>query len=103
VCRKSGCGPSPEVAGRSRTASPGWSTSAAFVDYDRDGWLDLFVGHYVNYSVATNIPCHDAAGRLDFCPPNVYSAQPSHLFHNNRNGTFTDVTASAGLSREFGP
>ena len=43
------------------------------------------------------------AGKPDYCPPHIYSAQPSHLFHNNRNGTFTDVTASAGLSREFGP
>jgi hypothetical protein len=92
-----------DVSKASGTDDSGWSTSAAFVDYDRDGRLDLFVGHYVNYSTAGNIPCHNAAGRLDYCPPNVYSAQPSHLFHNNRDGTFTDVTAPAGLSREFGP
>jgi enediyne biosynthesis protein E4 len=92
-----------DVSKASGTDDSGWSTSAAFVDYDRDGWLDLFVGHYVNYSTSANIQCHNAAGRLDYCPPNVYSAQPSHLFHNNRDGTFTDVTAAAGMSREFGP
>jgi hypothetical protein len=92
-----------DVSKASGTDDAGWSSSAAFVDYDRDGWLDLFVGHYVNYSTATNIPCHNAAGRLDYCPPNVYTAQPSHLFHNNKDGTFTDVTAVAGMARDFGP
>src|SRR5437867_509302 len=91
------------VSKASRTDDPGWSSSAAFVDYDRDGWLDLFVSHYLNYSTAANIRCYSVNGTSDYCPPHLYSAQPSHLFHNNRDGTFTDVTASAGLSREFGP
>jgi hypothetical protein len=81
----------------------GWSVSSSFVDYDRDGWLDLFVGHYLNYSIDANIACRSVAGKADYCPPHIYSPQPSRLFHNNRNGTFTDVTAAAGLSREFGP
>ncbi len=81
----------------------GWSVSASFVDYDRDGWLDLFVGHYLNYSIDANIACRSVAGKADYCPPHIYSPQPSRLFHNNRNGTFTDVTAAAGLAREFGP
>ncbi len=92
-----------DVSKSSRTDDTGWSSSAAFVDYDRDGWLDLFVGHYLNYSTDTNIKCYSVNGRSDYCPPHVYSAQPSHLFHNNRDGTFTDATASAGLSSEFGP
>lgn len=92
-----------DASKESRTDDSGWSSSAAFVDYDRDGWLDLFVGHYLNYSTATNIQCSTASGKPEFCPPQVYSAQPSHLFHNNRDGTFTDVTTAAGLSREFGP
>jgi hypothetical protein len=81
----------------------GWSSSAAFFDYDRDGWLDLFVAHYLNYSPENNIVCYSVTGKPDYCPPHVYSPQPSHLFHNNKNGTFTDVTAQAGVSREFGP
>jgi hypothetical protein len=92
-----------DVSKESRTDDTGWSTSAAFVDYDRDGWPDLFVGHYLAYTTDINTQCYSVNGKRDYCPPHVYSAQPSHLYHNNRNGTFTDVTAAAGLSREFGP
>jgi len=92
-----------DVTTASRTADPGWSVSAAFVDIDRDGWLDLFVGQYLNYSVAANVVCYSVSGQRDYCPPNVYRARPSHLFHNNGDGTFSDITAAAGLSTEFGP
>jgi hypothetical protein len=92
-----------DVSKGSGVDDTGWSSSAAFLDYDRDGWLDLFVGHYLNYSTDTNAKCYSVTGRLDYCPPHMYSAQSSHLYHNNRDGTFTDVTAAAGLSREFGP
>ena len=87
----------------SRTADPGWSVSAAFVDVDRDGWLDLFVGQYVNYSIAANVVCYSVSGQRDYCPPSAYRARPSHLFRNNRDGTFTDITAAAGMATEFGP
>src|SRR5262249_8906871 len=92
-----------DVTAASHTASAGWSVSAAFVDVDRDGWLDLFVGHYVNFNVENNVKCFGLAGGPDYCPPHVYMAQPSKLYRNNRDGTFTDVTARAGLSTEFGP
>jgi hypothetical protein len=92
-----------DVTTRSGTAGAGWSVSAAFVDFDRDGRLDLFVGHYLNYTVAGNIKCYGLAGEADYCPPHVYTAQPSHLYHNDGDGTFTDVTAAAGIAAEFGP
>ncbi len=92
-----------DVTAASRTADPGWSVSSAFVDVDRDGWLDLFVGHYVRYSIATNVRCYSITGLTDYCPPNVYRAEPSHLLRNNRDGTFTDITAKAGMSSEYGP
>ena len=92
-----------DVTKPSHTESPGWSVSAAFVDYDRDGWLDLFVGHYLNYSIEANIRCFGLAGGRDYCPPHVYKPQPSTLYRNNRDGTFTDVTAAAGMAAEFGP
>ena len=94
-----------DVSAQSGTGGkPGdWSVSAAFVDYDRDGWLDLFVGHYLNWNVATSMPCFSPSGRPDYCSPNVFQPQPSRLYHNNRDGTFTDVTAAAGLAAEFGP
>src|SRR5947207_953194 len=92
-----------DVTRASRTGSSGWSVSAAFVDYDRDGWLDLFVGHYLNYRLEANIRCFGLAGGPDYCPPHAYTPQPSRLYHNNRDGTFSDVTADAGLAAEFGP
>ena len=92
-----------DVTARSGTESRGWSVSAAFVDVDRDGWLDLFVGHYVNYSIGGNVRCYGLAGAPDYCPPHVYTAQSSRLYHNNRDGTFTNITAAAGMAAEFGP
>ena len=80
-----------------------WSVSASFLDYDRDGWLDLFVGHYLSWRAESSTPCFSPSGRPDYCSPNVYQPQPSRLYHNNRDGTFTDVTSSAGIAREFGP
>ena len=92
-----------DVTRASGTADAGWSVPAAWVDVDRDGWLDLFVGHYLNYSVATNVQCYSLSGQPDYCPPHVFRAQPSHLFRNNGDGTFTDRTAAAGMAGEFGP
>jgi len=94
-----------DVSAQSHTegASDNWSVSAAFLDYDRDGWLDLFVGNYLTWNAAKSTPCFGPSGRPDYCSPNVYSPQPSRLYHNNHDGTFTDVTARAGLSHEFGP
>jgi len=93
-----------DVTKESRAGDRGWSVSAAFVDYDRDGWLDLFVGNYVYYSIEGDKPCLHSIGSLrDYCPPSLYRPQPGHLYHNNRDGTFADVTAAAGLGREFGP
>jgi hypothetical protein len=93
-----------DVSKESRTDGRGWSVPAAFVDYDRDGWLDLFVGYYVQYSVEADKPCLHPIGSLqDYCPPSVYRTRPSQLYRNNRDGTLTDVTVAAGVAREFGP
>jgi len=81
----------------------GWSVSATFFDYDRDGWLDLFVGNYLIYSIAGDVQCLSVTGRRDYCPPNSYRAQPSRLFHNRGDGTFEDVTAKALLGGAYGP
>jgi hypothetical protein len=92
-----------DVSRQSGTDDSGWSVSAAFLDYDRDGWLDLYVGHYVHYGIGTDAKCPVLTGGLDYCPPQAYRAQQSRLYHNNRDGTFTDVTAAAGMAGEFGP
>jgi len=81
----------------------GWGVSAAFVDYDRDGWLDLFVGNYLLYSIAGDIDCLSVTGQHDYCPPNSYRAQPDRLYHNRGNGTFEDVTSRALVGGADGP
>jgi hypothetical protein len=92
-----------DVSRESHTDDSGWSVSAVFFDFDRDGWPDLFVGHYLKYTVEANLRCFAVSGSMDYCPPHVYDSEPSHLFHNNRDGTFTDVTIAAGMARESGP
>jgi hypothetical protein len=92
-----------DITAQSHIDEHAWSIAATFFDYDRDGYLDLFVANYVDYNTATNRQCFSLSGSLDYCPPHVYRASPSHLYHNNHDGTFTDVTANAGMSREFGP
>jgi enediyne biosynthesis protein E4 len=102
--RNNGNGTFSDVSRASGTDDPsGWGVSASFFDYDRDGLLDLFVGNYLTYSVATHIPCFSAAGAPDYCRPSVYRPQPSRLYHNDGGGRFSDVTVAAGLAREFGP
>jgi hypothetical protein len=92
-----------ETAARAGVDDSGWSVSAAFLDFDRDGWLDLYVGHYLDWDPGANTPCFDASGKRAYCAPRVYHAQPSRLYHNNRDGTFTAVTAPAGMATRFGP
>jgi hypothetical protein len=103
LLHNNGDGTFTDVSKKSGTAISGWSVSAAFLDYDRDGWLDLYVGSYLRYSVETSTKCFGPAGTLDYCTPNTYQPLPGRLFHNNRDGTFTDVTAKAGIASEFGP
>jgi enediyne biosynthesis protein E4 len=101
--RNNGDGTFTDVSARTGTSNSGWSVSAAFVDIDRDGWLDLFVGNYLRYTLETHTPCFNPSGPPDYCPPDVYRAQPSRIYRNRGDGTFVDVTAAAGLAREFGP
>ena len=101
--RNNGDGTFTDVSKRSGTAVSGWSVSAVFFDYDRDGWPDLFVGTYLRYSFDQNTKCFGPSGAIDYCTPNTYRPQPSRLFHNNRDGTFTDVTAKSGVGAEYGP
>ncbi len=80
-----------------------WSTSCGFSDVDKDGFVDLFVTNYLDATKANNRFCGDPARRLRvYCHPLVYKPLPSVLYHNNRNGTFTDVTASAGIGGDKG-
>jgi enediyne biosynthesis protein E4 len=102
--RNNGNGTFSDVSKPSGTADSGaWSVPAAFVDVDRDGWLDLFVGNYLNYSLEADVPCFGVSGLRDYCRPSAYRPLPSRLYRNNGAGRFSDVTIQAGLAREYGP
>ena len=70
---------------------------ASFFDYDRDGWLDLYVGKNVNYSLDNDTECPTTAGARDYCPPETYGGLPDRLYRNRGDGTFDDVSATALL------
>ena len=102
--RNDGNGTFSDVSAASGTDDPqSWGVSAAFLDFDRDGSLDLFVGNYLRYSLATHIDCVGVAGLPDYCRPSAYRAQPSRLYRNMGDGRFVDVTITSGVARQFGP
>ena len=103
MLRNRGDGTFADVTERSGTGDPGWGVPASFFDYDRDGRLDLFVGNYLGYTLAGHTQCYDRAGAPDYCAPETSRPHPDVLYRNRGDGTFEDVTAAAGMGREFGP
>ena len=101
--RNNGDGTFTDISQASRTDSAAWSVSASFVDVDRDGWLDLFVGHYLRYTLESHTPCMSPSGAPDYCTPDSYQPLPDRLYRNQRNGTFADISASSQIARAFGP
>jgi hypothetical protein len=96
-------------------ANPRWGTSCCFVDYDRDGWLDLFVANYVDYYPSQR--CIGPSGSEDYCHPSLFKDSPARLFHNvtGTRGTkeqpeakileprFEDVSFETGIDGKLGP
>ncbi len=78
-----------------------WAVAAAFLDYDRDGLLDLFVSNYVVWDPATEPVC-GSPGAPDYCHPKQYEGLPNSLFRNNGDGSFSDVSAAAGVRAHVG-
>lgn len=78
-----------------------FAASAAWLDYDRDGRLDLFVANYVKFSFEGPQHC-SYEGQPTYCAQTAYDGDISRLYHNNGDGTFTDVTAQAGLANLSG-
>jgi enediyne biosynthesis protein E4 len=104
LLHNNGNGTFTDITAKSGTANKGgWGVSAAFVDIDRDGWLDLFVGNYLLYSVEGDIDCLSVTGQHDYCPPNSYRPQPSKLYRNKGDGTFVDITKTALVGGAYGP
>jgi hypothetical protein len=94
-----------DVAGKAGVALGNWSTGSAWGDYDGDGRLDLYVTGYVHFDRAlaealtrdsANAACQYRGFAVN-CGPRGLPAEPDHLFHNNGDGTFTDVTEKAGV------
>jgi hypothetical protein len=76
----------------------GWSTSAGWFDYDKDGYLDLLVCNYIEWSPKNNIWCGEhRPGYRAYCHPDNYRGQRLKLYHNNHDGTFTDVSEKSGI------
>jgi len=101
--RNNGDGTFTDVTQKAGVAAPGWSSSAVWFDYDNDGKLDLFVCRFVDFDKskhhrcsAPNVPA--LAGQAEYCYPRVYAPMPSRLFHNNGDGTFTDVSQQMGIT-----
>jgi enediyne biosynthesis protein E4 len=79
-----------------------WGASATFFDYDRDGFLDLYVTNYVNYSIADKKKCYNYTSARDYCAPVAYQPVPGILYHNLGNGKFEDVSVKSGITRAYG-
>jgi hypothetical protein len=101
--RNNGDGTFTDVTEKAGVAAPGWASSAVWFDYDNDGRLDLFVCRFVDFSKAKhhncgapNIPA--LKGMNEYCYPRIYSPMASWLFHNNGDGTFTDVSQKLGIA-----
>ena len=98
-----GDGTFTDVTEKAGVAAPGWSSSAVWFDYDNDGKLDLFVCQFVEFSKTINKSCGTGEeGKHGYCIPRLYNPMPSWLFHNNGDGTFTDVSKSSGIAKALG-
>jgi enediyne biosynthesis protein E4 len=98
-----GDGTFTDVTEKAGVAAPGWASSAVWFDYDNDGRLDLFVGRFVSFSKELNRACGvEDDGHRHYCIPQNYAPTPSWLFHNNGDGTFTDVSKESGIASHLG-
>ena len=99
--RNNGDGTFTDVTEKAGVGCEGWSSSAVWFDYDNDGRLDLFVCEFVEFDRTTNCGL-DVKGRHHYCIPKIFKPRPSRLFHNNGDGTFTDVSQESGIAAHLG-
>ncbi len=91
-----------DVTDKAGVAAPGWASSAVWFDYDNDGRLDLYVGQFAEFSKEKALPCGTGDGKRHYCDPRLSASRPSWLFHNNGDGTFTDVSKESGIAGSLG-
>ncbi len=89
------------VSGGTYNGKKMWSVAAAWVDYNNDGLLDLFVSNYVEWEVNKDPLCMVASIR-NYCSPTLYQPLPNTLYRNNGDGTFTDVSVETGIAQHLG-
>jgi len=99
-----GDGTFTDVTEKAGVANAGrWASSAAWFDYDNDGRLDLVIANYIDWSPDRNFWCGDhGPGMRSYCHPDDYNGEPPTLFHNNGDGTFTDVSLRSGVGKKPG-
>jgi hypothetical protein len=101
--RNRGDGTFEDVTEKAGVSGKVWSIAAGWFDYDNDGKLDLFVVNYVVWDPAKERFCGDTQSKLRiYCHPEYYPELPNVLFHNNGDGTFTDVSKSSGIAASVG-
>ncbi len=98
--RNNGDGTFTDITEFAGVGDPRWGASAAFFDYDLDGWLDLYLVHYLDYTLETAKPCRER-GLRTYCHPRHFEGMDDVLYHNNGDGTFTDVTREAGVYQKM--
>jgi len=92
-----------DVTEKAGVAMPGWTTSAVWFDYDNDGKLDLFVCSFVDYSGVKKLECgNNKIGKNYYCVPRVFKPTASFLYHNNGDGTFTEVSKGTAIDQAMG-
>ena len=92
-----------DVTEKAGLATPGWTTSAVWFDFDNDGLLDLFVCSFVDYGAKQKLACGDnQLGNHYYCIPRVFRGTSSFLYHNNGDGTFSEVSKGTDIARGIG-
>jgi hypothetical protein len=101
--RNNGDGTFTDVTTAAGVGDASWGVSCAFVDYDGDRHLDLLMANYIHWSHEVELDCFSRSGVPDYCSPRNYNAPACDtLYRNEGDGTFSNVTAAAGLARSFG-
>jgi hypothetical protein len=97
-----GNGTFSDATASSGTGDRRWGTSAAFLDFDRDGWLDLFVANYVHVDLSNPPTCYASTSAIDYCGPKAFPPVQDVLYRNLGSGRFQDVSAQSGITTAFG-